>query len=102
MLPILTPLILPARIQGAVVNLSSGKAERAQFHLFGDHFQVNAAQSAKPSGEIAVNHRLAQTNSLKYLRAAVALDGRDAHFGDNFAHALERGLNIMFEPPAHR
>ena len=48
-------------------------------------------------GEVLVDELGVQADGLEDLRAAVALDGGDAHLGDDLDHALDGGLDVILE-----
>src|ERR1700692_3469687 len=59
------------------------------FHpdLFGYNIKADSTNSRRCPGEVAIDKILIETDGLEHLRAAIALNGRDAHLGNNFHHA---------------
>ena len=62
--------------------------------LFCQHGKVDALDSARRSGETALNDLVAQPQGLKYLSSLVGLQRRDAHLGHDFQHALGDALAV--------
>ncbi len=66
-------------------------------YLLSDHIDANAANSRRGPGEILVHEILVESNCFKDLSAAVTLDGRDTHFGDDLDDALVNGLDVILD-----
>ena len=96
MLAVLAPLVLPAGFQGVPVDRAVGEGVRVAHGSFArDHVDAHPADARGGPGEIFVDKFMAQADGLKNLRAAVALDGGDAHLGDDFDHALDHRLGVI-------
>ena len=65
----------------------------AQLHFARDHVQADAPHPRGRAGEIFFHERRMQADRFKNLRAAVALDGGDAHLGNDLDHALDGGFD---------
>ena len=61
-----------------------------------DLLDADSADAGGGPGEVAVDELLVQADGLEYLRAAVALECRDAHLGHDLDDALEDGLDVVF------
>ena len=60
-----------------------------------DLLDADSADAGGRPREVAVNELLMKADGLEYLRAAVALEGRDAHLGHDLHDALEDGLDVV-------
>jgi hypothetical protein len=91
LLAVAAPLVLAAGGQHVAVGrpLREGRVV-AQQDLLRDDVQADAADARRGPGEVVVDHVLPQAERLEDLRAAVALDGRDAHLGHHLDDALVR------------
>ena len=88
------PLVIAAGIQHMAVDLAFGKGVlMAHLHFPRNDVQTDAAHARGRAGKIFFHDRRMQTDRFKNLRAAIALDGRNAHLGNDFDHALDRGLD---------
>ena len=57
----------------------------------------DALDARRRPGEILVHHVAVEADGLKDLRAAIALDGRDAHLGHRLDHAFDGGLDVFLD-----
>ena len=57
--------------------------------------QSYAADGAHRGAEVALQQPLAQSDALKYLRAAIAADGRDTHLGHDFEESFLHRLDVV-------
>src|ERR1700730_13750403 len=62
-------------------------------HFFGNDIEADAADTRRSPGEVAIDEILIETNRFEHLRAAIALNGRDSHLGNDFHHPLVNGLD---------
>ena len=93
---VIAPLVLAAGGQHVAVDLSFRKSRVvAGQHFLGDHVKADAADAGGGPGEIVVDHVLAQADGLEHLRAAIALDGRDAHLRHHLDDALGGRLHVV-------
>ena len=67
----------------------------AAAHFFGDHRDADTADARGRAREVLVDERLVETDSLEELRAAVALDGGDAHLGHHLEDALVERADVV-------
>ena len=65
----------------------------AHLHFARDDIQADAADARGRAGQIFFDDGRMQADGLKNLRAAIALDGRNAHLGNHLDHALDGGLD---------
>ena len=88
------PLILAADVERVAVDLAIRK-RMAMTHggFFGDDVERRAFDARGGPGEILVNDVSGQSDRFKDLRAAIALDGADAHFRGDLHDALDRRLH---------
>ena len=89
------PLVLAAHGQRVAVAGGTVGERRvvAQQHFLRDHVGADAADARGGPGEVFVDHVLAQAERLEHLRAAIALQRRDAHLRRDLDHALGRRLD---------
>ena len=93
-LAVLAPLVMAAGVEHMAVDLAVGKGQLMPgLHFPGDDVQADAADARRGAGEVLFNHRRMQADGFENLRAAIALDGRDAHLGSDLDHALDGGLD---------
>src|SRR5258706_776916 len=59
--------------------------------LFGYNIKADSTNSRRCPGEVAIDKILIETDRLEHLRAAIALNSRDTHLGNNFHHAFVNG-----------
>src|SRR6266496_93835 len=91
-------LILPSRVQAMPVHMAVSKSYiMSQPHLVCDDIDADAANSRWGPGEILVDETLVEANRFKDLGAAVTLESRDAHFGDNLDDAFVHGLDVILD-----
>ena len=57
--------------------------------------QADAADARGGAGKVLFDDGGMQADGLENLRAAVALDGGDAHLGNDLDHAFDRGLDVI-------
>ena len=101
-LAIVPPLVNSARVEHFVAIVAAGIGPAvALFHLAGNAGQVDAFDAGGGRFEIGVNHLAVQTDSFENLRAAVALDGGNAHLGHCFDDAFDRGLDVLLDRFRH-
>ncbi len=62
-------------------------------HVGGDIVQIDTARGAVQSGEVLVEHPLADADRLEQLRAGVGGQRGDAHLGHHLEHTLAGGLD---------
>src|ERR1051325_5974494 len=60
-----------------------------------DHVEADAADARRRPREVTIDEILIEPDGLEDLRAAVALDGRDAHLRDDFDDAFIDGLDVV-------
>ena len=63
-------------------------------NLVGDVNEFEAADARNRAGEVAVDERAAETDGFEDLRAAIALDRRDAHLRADLEQALAERLDV--------
>ncbi len=86
---VFAPLVLAANLQGAPVDRALREGMRvAHGGLTRDDLDTRAADARGGPGEVFIHEVLVETDRFEDLRAAVALDGRDAHLGEDLDHAL--------------
>ena len=66
-------------------------------HLLGDHVDPDAADARRGPGEVAVHEVLVEADRLEDLRAAIALERRDAHLGHHLEDALVERLDVVLD-----
>ena len=59
----------------------------------GEHVEADAFDARGGAGEVGLDERLVEADSLKDLRAAIALQRADAHLGEGLEQALVDGLD---------
>ncbi len=93
------PLILAARVKSRpAVHLTIRERVAMTLQNFlGEDIQPNPFDARRCPGEIPVHHLAVQADGFKNLRAAITLDGRDAHFGHRLDHALHSGLDVFLD-----
>ena len=97
-LAVRAPLVLAAGIERGAVHLPLRKGVAMPLqHLFGQHVHTDALDAGWRPGEIPVNDGLIQPDSLEDLRAAVALNGGDAHLGHRLHNAFHGGLDVFLD-----
>ena len=91
---ILTPLVLAAGIERVIIDdpLREGMPV-PHFHFAGQHIHSHALDARGCPSEILVDNRMMKANCLEDLRAAITLDGRNAHLRDHFDHSLDGCLD---------
>ena len=97
-LPLATPLVLPADAQLTVGPLGGSPGVRlavACGHLGGEHVEAHAAEGRRHAGEVAVDDRLGEPERLEDLRAGVRRDRRDPHLRHDLEDALGRRLDVV-------
>ena len=92
----LAVLVLAARRQAAVDDGALGRVAAlvAQPRLLGHHVDAHPAHPGGGPGEVLVDEVLVEADRLEDLGAVVALDGRDAHLGDDLDDALGDRLGV--------
>src|SRR6202158_4968094 len=60
-------------------------------HFFGNDIEADTAEPRRRPGKVAIDEILIEADRFEYLRAAITLNGRDAHLGNNFHHAFVDG-----------
>ncbi len=95
---VVAPLILAAGVERDAIHLAvrEGVAMPRQ-NFLGEHIHADAFDARRRPGEILVHHVAVQADGLKDLRAAIALDGRDAHLGHRLDHAFDGGLDVFLD-----
>ena len=63
--------------------------------LLREHFQPYALDAAGGAGEVFVHQALAQSDGLEYLRAAIALQRRDAHLAEGLQQSFVDALHVI-------
>ncbi len=96
-LAILPPLVFAAGGQpfGRIAADGEGVPVPLQ-HLLGDRLDADALDPGGGAGKVFVDDRLIQAHGLEDLRAAIALDGGNPHFGHRLHHPLGGGLDDIF------
>ena len=95
-LPTLAPLVLAAGVEAAAVRLElrvGGAVAHAG--LGGDDVEADPLDAGVGPGEVAVDHLLPDADRLEDLRAAVRLEGRDAHFRHHLHDPLHHRLVVV-------
>ncbi len=64
-----------------------------ELRFAGQHVKPHALDARGGSGEVGLDQRLVQSHGLKDLRAAIALQGADAHLGEGLEQAFVDGLD---------
>src|SRR5215470_13035784 len=86
-------------MQPADVERTLGKAAvRARVtgqRLLGDFVETNAAHARRRAREIAIDDHLIDADRLENLRALIAGDRADAHFGHRLEQALLERLDVV-------
>ena len=91
---VVAPLILAAGVERRPLTCRSReRVVMARQRFLGDDIQADAFDARRRPGEIIVDDLAVEADGFKNLRAAIALDGRDAHLGHRFDDALDRGLD---------
>ena len=72
------------RLEGVVV---------LKLRFASQHVQPHALDARGGAGEVCLDQRLVQSHGLKDLRAAIALQGADAHLGEGLQQPLVDGLD---------
>ena len=97
-LAILAVLVLAVDFQRVAVQRIGRKRPRMLLLRFPRHFfQTDAADSRRRPGKILIDQLLAQPDRFENLRAAVGLDGRDAHLRHHFDDAFVDGFVVAFD-----
>src|SRR2546427_11157878 len=92
------PLVLAAGIERRPVDLTPGERVAVPLQtLLGQHVQADSLNAGRGPGEITVDYGLIEADRLENLRAAVALDGRDAHFRHRLDDAFDGGLDVFLD-----
>src|SRR5258708_31684781 len=95
-LAVRAPLILAANVQRMAVDLPVREGVlMPDLHFARDHIQADAFNARWRPGEKFINYRLLKPDRLENLRAAIALDGGDAHLGNHLHDALDGGLRVI-------
>ncbi len=68
-----------------------------QLGLPRQHIQAYALDARSRAGEVLLHQRLVQPDGFKDLRAAVALERRDAHLREDLQQALVDGLLVVLQ-----
>ena len=63
--------------------------------FLGHHVDADASHPRRGPGEILVDEILREADGFEDLRAVIALDGADAHLGDDFDDAFGDGFQIL-------
>ncbi len=65
------------------------------FHVrfAGEHVEADAFDARSGAGEVGLDEVVVETDGFKDLRAAIALQGADAHLGEGFQQAFVDGLD---------
>ena len=75
-LAVVAPLVLATGVQRHIIDRAVGKCLTVTGQrLFGQHVQADAFDTRHRPGEVPVNDVVVQSDGLKNLRAAIALDG---------------------------
>src|SRR6266700_7480822 len=94
-LAVVAPLVLAADLKHVPVDWPGRKrAPVPEQNFLSDDLQPDAFDARRRPGEILVNNRLLQADSFENLRAPVALDGRDAHLGDDLDTPLHGRFKV--------
>ena len=101
-LAVAPPLVLAAR-RRARRRAGRPRRERALvplLDLLRDDVDADAADARRRPREVAVDERLLEADRLEDLRAAVALQRRDAHLGHHLEDALVERLDVVAASPS--
>ena len=97
-LAVAPPLVLAAPLE--VVLADRPRRERLLVpppHFFGDDVDADAADARRGAREVLVDERAVEADRLEHLRAAVALQRRDAHLGHHLEDALVERLDVVLD-----
>ena len=97
-LAVAPPLVLAAPLE--IVLADRPRRERLLVpppHFFGDDVDADAADARGGAREVLVDERAVEPDRLEDLRAAVALQRRDAHLGHHFQDALVERLDVVLD-----
>ena len=87
----------------AEIELGFGIGDRTEralvFHLrfARQYVQADAFDAGSRARKVAIDHRLVQADRFERLRAAIALQGRDAHLRENFQQPFVDRLFVILE-----
>ena len=97
-LPVTPPLVFTALFQLCLAGrfLTEG-AIVAQRHFPGDHVDADAAETRRGVREVLVDERLAESDRLEDLRAAIARQRGDPHLRHDLEDALVQRLDVVLD-----
>ena len=96
-LAVAPPLILAAALQIVATAFAPIRARVALPHFFGDLLQADAADLRRGRREVLVDERAIEADRFEDLRAAIALQRRDAHLRHHLQHALVERLDVALD-----
>ena len=72
----------------------------AHLRFPGDHAQAHALDSRNRPGKVLVHQLLVEADGFEYLRAAIALQRRNAHLRKGLEQPLVNALDEVAQPPS--
>jgi hypothetical protein len=97
-LAIAAPLVLAAFVEIALGDRAQRERQFvARAYFLGDRLDAHAANARRRPREIAIDEVFRQADRLEDLRAAIALQRRDAHLRHHLQHALVQGFYVVFD-----
>ena len=97
-LSVAPPLVLAALVEVAIGDRALRERQRvARAHLFGDGVDADAADARRGVREIPLDELLLEADGFENLRAAIALQRRDAHLGHHLQDALVQRLDVALD-----
>ena len=95
-LAVAPPLVFAARLEvaGAGVRVGNARACRCSDFL-GDDVEADAADARRGVREVAIDERVLEADRLEDLRAAIALQRRDAHLRHHLENALVERADVV-------
>ena len=97
-LAVAPPLVFAAPLE--VVLADRPRGERLLVpapHLLGDDVDADAADARRRAREVLVDEGALEADGFEHLRAAVALQRRDAHLGHHLEDALVERLDVVLD-----
>ena len=90
------PLILPADFQSVAVDLTVWERDSMPGQSFlSEHVQANAFDAGRRPRKILIDDIMVQADGFENLRAAIALNRRDAHLGHGLHYAFDGSLDEL-------
>ena len=96
-------LVTSANIETVTIDRSLWKRSFvAHLYFLGDDLDTNARDTGRCAYKVAINNRMIETQSFKYLGPPVAMNCGDTHLGEYFDHSLDASLDILLNPFRNR